>query len=663
MTDNPLLQPFAVAPYHQLGLQHLIPAIEQIIDDNRQAVQRIIASQAGRPTWDDLVMAIDALDARLDKAFAVMVALQTLGEAWIAAVDQCDDLVRDYRLETRQNATLLALYEDLANGPQGQNLSRLQKASLTAARKAFRLAGCHLNSAERAHLLDLEHQIKTLEHTYSSTLRKAREEAMLIEDASLLAGVPGPDLALMASRAEAHAQQGWRVTLEPLSCLPILRHASNRELREAVYRAFHGAAPENTAVLGELTLLRNEKARLLGFARFAELSLQSKAFESPEQVSAFIQGLIDQGRGHFLEEHLPVQASARNAGIEALQPWDIEFYTHHGQAEDTGLSEDQFKAHFALPAVLDAMRELALNVFGVQILPSQQPVWHPQVQAFEVWKDHALLGHFYMDLLAREGKPDFGWSNGHARHVSADGVFQCAAAWMYFALVAVDGAPVLLCRQDLAVLYHEFGHCLHHFLVEHGDYRLANLEALGIDRTEFDGEFVERWTWSVDYLMGIARHVETAAPLPREALAAYLDKKRHQQSNLLAWQLAQAHFDLQLHLTHDAEHDVQPLVEKTFNAVLPYALADFERPASAFDHLVNGYAAGFYCYLWSRIYAVDAFGRFEAKGVLNAQTGEDFCATMLAPGRLGNLHDHFNAFRGRPMSTQPFLTWSGLAAT
>lgn len=672
MRPNPLLGPLDPPPYAAIRLEHLQPAIEQIIRDNRVALDAIILSQRQLPTWDDLVMAVDALDARLNQAMNIIITLHARGSEWNAAVDACWLLTKAHAQEKWQNTALFERYEHLAASAHGVNFSPARKVSLQQALKKFRLSGARLPAAQRARVLDIQSTLRTLQMRFFDNLGAAtRAWGLLISDPARLRGVGALERAAMAEKARERGLEGWWVTLEEASCSAILEQAEDRDLRQQVYTAYHSracdldAAPDNGLLLSELTALRHEHARLLGFANAAELSLQTKTVGSTAQVVAFLHDLVRQSKPLLARQKQRLLAYCLEHGMGELQPWDVAYCTQQSRQHPLALSAQAFREYFCFERVLQALVDLAGTLFNVQLRPSQAlQTWHPDVRAYEAYQDHALIGYLYVDALSREGKDDYVWTlRLWNRHVDAEGRFHKAAAVLVSsAQRGADGAPALLTHLDLRKLYHEFGHCLHQLLVTTTDYRLADLDSLGQDGLELVSELLERWCWSAEYLVTIAAHYQSGQALAPSLLQGFLEHAREQESLTLTRDLVRALFDMHLHLHPDETRSLQQLFKDTHAQVSPWPLADFERPASAFDHLVSGYEAGYYSYLWSRVYAIDAFERFEREGVLNPATGRAMLQTLVAPGTLRPMSENFEAFRGRALSPLPFLTWNGLIA-
>lgn len=670
-SDNPLLQNDQPLDYAAVRLEHLRAAVEQIISDNRSALDAIIQQQRILPTWDDLVLAVDALDARLNNVLYKIAPLLSLEGDWQQAANECWDLAQAYLLQKLQSSELLGLYERLAASAYGMNLDRQSKAALQRILKTMRLSGVHLTSIQREQLQTLEQRISDLQNTFfDNMLRSGEVWSVHIMDEQRLRGIPALNREAMAAAAHSKALSGWLINLEEAPCLAVIEHAQDRDLREQVYRAWMTRAvsqtpgEDNGEIFQNLADARQEKARLLGFNRFPLFNLRRKGGVSQDQVTSFLQQLSRQAKPGFEQEHKRLQDFAQQQGLAQVQPWDVAYLRKQIRQMPLSLSEDEVHACFSLDTVIKALVDLAWQLLGVVLRETPAASWHPSVRMFEIEQDNALHGCLYIDAIARAGKHAEGaWTYYlNNRHIDAEGRYHSSAVAM-FASVAPSqgGVPPLLSHLDLRKVFHEFGHCLHHLLVRTNNYHLSDVQNLGPGGFEVAGKLFERWCWSAEYLASISSHYLTGAPLSAVALQTFLEQLQAQEQSKLAVELAKALFDMDLHNAPDDGRSVQQRVEDNFSAAGAWPLADFERPLHAFDHLVTGYEAVYFGYLWADVHAFDLFSRFEQEGLLNRATGRELHEYVFAPGASQPIQTGMEAFLKRPLSAAPFLHWHGLS--
>ncbi|MFQ6576211.1 M3 family metallopeptidase [Pseudomonas sp. UM16] len=669
---NPLLHHEQLIDYARVRIEHLQPAIEQIIADNHSAIDVIIEQQRNLPTWDDLVLAVDALDARLNNTLYSIAPLLLRGGEWQQAASVCWDLAQAFFVQKRQNTELLALYERLAVSPHGLNLDWQSKAALQRTFRTYRLSGAHLTVAQRVKLMALEQQISDLQNAFYDNLGRSSDSWSLhIVDEQRLRGLPIVNRSAMAAAAQAKGLGGWLIVLEEASCLAVIEHAQDRDLREQVYRAYlqRGASQEsafdNGQVFQALADARQEKAQLLGFDDFVQFNLQRREGAAAQQVRAFLTDLTRQTQPGLQQERQQLQDFAQQQGLPSIEPWDVAYLRKQLRNTPLALSEDEVRACFSLDTVIKALVDLARQLFGLVLTEVRSiPTWDPGVRAFEVEQDHALLGYLYIDAIGREGKQaDSAWTYYVCnRHIDAEGRYHKAAAALFTSIVpAQDGDPPLLSHLDLRKVFHEFGHCLHHLLVRTSNYHLSDVQNLGPGGFEVAGKLFERWCWSAEYLAAISSHYLTGAALTVPAIQTFLGQLQAQEQPKLAVELAKSLFDLDLHGKADDGRSVVQRVADSFVSAGAWPLADFERPLHAFDHLVAGYDAGYFGYLWADVYAFDLFSRFEQEGLLNPSTGRALHADLFALGAARPVQVGVEAFLKRPLSAAPFLRWYGLS--
>ncbi|MDR6710754.1 oligopeptidase A [Pseudomonas hunanensis] len=659
--------------YSQLTPAQMRAYLEQQVTEHELAIERIIENQSELPSWDDLVLAVDDLDASLLGTRYVIVPLLYQSEEWSAVIIDGYERV-DSRLKHKlKDARLYQLYLRLFDSAIGRHLDAHQRVTLELILRDFRLAGVLLDEAAKAQLEEIEAQIRTLELSYSDNIaRSVSESTLSVPDLASLDGLAPWQLSQLQEMAPAPSStDGLQLTCDGLTYRFILRHVHDRSLREQMYRLYQtrGSHPQpsldNGVVLQQLAELREDKARLLGFDNYVQLGMQGKSAGSVEHVQAFLGDLATRIGPVMRVQQEQLQRLAAEHGLEQVQPWDIDYLLASQVQQRSGLSEEQIRDHFPLPTVVQALIDLAQQLFGVTLQRwSEAPAWHPSVLTYEVIKDHASLGYLYLDLLQHPAKQPEAVYTAYLwnRRVDAEGRYHGAvAAVMCDIAPGPDGAQPLLDHEALRKLFHEFGHALHHLLVRTGNHLLSDLMRLGSDGVEVSGKLLERWAWDADYLASISAHHELGHSLTAAELQGWLDAGKNDSIRECAKILGDALFDLDLHLSPRDGRTLEQRVLDNHARAARWPLAGFERPMHAFDYLVTGYDAGYYAYLWSDVYAFDLFSRFEQAGLLDQHTGLALLEALFAPGISRPLKASFEAFMGRPVSAEPYLQWHGLA--
>lgn len=667
---NPLLQHWDLPPYSAVRTEHLVPAIEKIISDNRQAISDIIASQSVFATWDDLVLAVDETDARLDEAMGIIETLSMIkhdGNAWEIACGMCRDAATQYKTEKWSNQALFQAYQRLAQSPAAANFDESRKAVLNKILRRFRFSGIDLPLDQRQQLARLDRGISALEDLFLTHLEEASAAwSKRIDDVAQLNGLSQATKDRLALNARQAGHAGWLITLDQDTYNQVMAYAEDRSLREEYFVAFntrasdqgpHAGQFDNGPVLESLLAQRHRKARLLGYENFAQLSLAKRMADSTAQVSGFLRRQVALKTPSFEEDAQALEVFAVGQGIAEVQPWDHEFLAEklRQQYLDTPLTN--LRDYFPLEGTLRRICLFSERLFGVRIVEQTEfSRWHDSVRLLEVSEHGQVIGHIYLDPFHRKEAPDYPWTaTSRNRRVDAEGRLTLPIAVIHanFTEVLAD-QPCLLTHLDLRVLFHEFGHCLHHVLTRSPHYTLSGISQLGRDTAEFSGQLFERWCFSREFLRWLAAHYRTGERLSD----AQIDKALTSIQTHSSWQTARllmaGLFDFQLHRSQGDGRSIRQIFEDVQREIPHLKLSSYSRLANSFDYMVTGYGASVYAYNWSDVLAAEAFKRFERDWVFNAQTGKAFREAVFSPGDSRSLLSSLEAFLERPLAEDLF---------
>lgn len=651
---NPLLQPFDLFPYASVQVEDLLPAIEKIVEENRNALALIIERQADTPSWSGLVLAVEALDKRLEDTFYPLVPLAFTSDEWGSAVSECDAERRAYRADKHQNQELFSAYQRL----DPAELSDEQVLVLKRILRDFRLEGANISLSDQQQFASQEAAIVGLEGEFQEKLRAATDHlSKHITDVEVLAGVPAADLADMQHKAQARGLSGWLLTLDEPVCKTVLQYADSRDLRKELYLAYVTRASDqatgqsqhdNGPVLQALLRLRHEKARLLGFVDFAELSLQTKAAQSTAEVETFLSTLIARERPRLEREADQLRSFARQQGCDDLQPWDYEFYAqklrqHEGRDPDQVLRE-----YYSFETALSGLIGLVEQLYGISIEKVEADVWDTEVQVLQVVEAGDVLGHIYLDAFIRPGKPAWPWSLAmRNRHVDADGRVSLPIATLFG---YYEPRGMQLEHKDLCKLFHEFHHCLHQVLMTNSNRRLNSIHELGHDLSEFAGKLLEQWCWSAQSLQSVSTHRTSGERASLAQVQRWLEARTTQRGLEKADDLKKALLDFELHRGYRNHRGIEQVVADVYARTQILPLVSNDRFANGFDYMVTGYEAGFYCYLWAEEHATDVFARFKDQGIFDSRLGRAMRDELLAPGTSRSMSASIQAFLDRAQS-------------
>jgi oligopeptidase A len=666
----------------------VVPSIRQLLGELASALDALEARV--EPTWEGLVLPLERMNERLAYAWGLvshMLAVRN-SDALRTAHETVQGEVIAFGLRQAQSPAIHDGLQRLRGGPAFAALDATQQRIVDCLLRDARHSGVGLEPAKRARFNEIQAELAQLGTRFNNhVLDATRAFSILVRDPAEMAGTPPSLRALTAQNArengepDATAESGpWRLSLDAPVLIPFLEHGASRPLRERLYRANIGRAAsgelDNTPVLEGILALRQEMARLLGFASYAELSLDAKMAPGLAAVDDLLERLRLASIPGARADLASVQAFAAEGGQrEPIALWDVPYWAERLRERRFDYSEEALRPYFPLPRVLDGLFALAKRLFDVEIAAAdgETPVWHPDVRFFRV-RDGAgqPIAAFFLDPYSRPGDKRGGaWMDdciGRTRR-AAENVLRLPVAYLVCnQSPPVGTTPSLMAFDEVLTLFHEFGHGLQHMLtrVDHG--MASGIRNIEWDAVELPSQFMENWCYHRETLLGLSRHVETGEPLPDALFEKITQARTFRAGTFMLRQLYFAMLDLALHrdpgiVQRERIFAVQAEIAAR-TTVMP--LLPEDRFLCSFGHIfAGGYAAGYYSYKWAEVLSADAFSAFEEAGLENpralAATGRRFRDTVLASGGGVPPMRVFEAFRGRAPSPEALLRHSGLA--
>ncbi|QTF10488.1 oligopeptidase A [Brenneria izadpanahii] len=676
---NPLLSPFTLPPFSKIKTEDIVPAVKAALETCRQTVENVVA-QPGPFTWDNLCQPLADSDDRLSRIFSPIGHLNAVKNSpeLRSAYEQCLPLLSEHSTWVGQHAGLYQAYRSLKEGEHYAAMSVAQKKAVDNALRDFELSGIGLPPEKQKRYGEIAARLSELSSLFSNNVLDATMGwSKLITDVSELEGMPESALAAAKAQAEAKGQDGWLLTLDMPSYLPVMTYCANQALREEMYRAYTTRASDqgpnagkwdNSDIMAEKLALRHEQAQLLGFASYAHKSLATKMAENPQQVIDFLSDLAKRARPQAEEELAQLRAFAKKFyGVAELQPWDIAYYSEQQKQHLYSISDEQLRPYFPEQRVVEGLFEVVKRIYGITAKERKDvDVWHPEVRFFDLFDENGeLRGSFYLDLYARENKRGGAWMDdcvGNLR--KGDGELQKPVAYLTCNFNRpVNGKPALFTHDEVTTLFHEFGHGLHHMLTKIDTAGVAGISGVPWDAVELPSQFMENWCWEPEALAFISGHYETGEPLPQELLDKMLAAKNYQAALFILRQLEFGLFDFRLHAEFDPAKGAQilPTLAEVKAQVAVVPSPSWGRFPHAFSHIfAGGYAAGYYSYLWADVLAADAYSRFQEEGIFNRATGQSFLDNILSRGGSEEPMTLFKRFRGREPRLDAMLRHYGI---
>lgn len=676
--ENPLLKSHTLPPFAVIEPKHVLPAVQSLTQSNLAALEAQL-EQLQSPDWESLVEPLEEREDRLSQAWSPVSHLNgvannaQLREAYNSSIA----LLTEYSTRIGQNSALFAAYEQLAASDAFARLSIAQQTAVRNALRDFRLAGVSLPDAAKARYGEIKTRLSELSNRFSNNVLDATQGWFKhITDVAELQGLPESALAGAQRTAANKNLDGWVLTLDGPVYLTVMTQADNRALRREMYTAYVTRASDqgptagqwdNTSLIEEILQLRQELAQLLGFANYAELSIEPKMAQSTTQVLAFLEELAQKSRAQAERDLHELQSWVKQThGLDALEVWDVPYYSEKLKEAQYQISQEVLRPYFTLPKVLEGLFSLNKKLFDIDIVAQEGvETWHPDVQFYRVERGGKPLAYFYLDLFAREGKRGGAWMAECRVRRRTGGKLQLPVAYLVCNFNApVGDTPSLLTHYEVTTLFHEFGHGLHHMLTQVDVAAVSGINGVAWDAVELPSQFMENWCWEPSVLKSLSGHHKTGEALPDELIEKMLAAKNFQAAMMILRQIEFALFDFRLHMeyTEPGFPGVQELLDEVRRSVAVLTAPAFNRFQNSFTHIfAGGYAAGYYSYKWAEVLSADAFAAFEENGLFDRATGERFLHEILEKGGSEDAMVLFCRFRGREPNISALLRHAGIA--
>ena len=690
LLHNPLITfGRGIPAYAEVKPEHINSAISYLLKEAEAAVHK--ATDANTPcTWNALAEPLEDATESLGRSWSVISHLNSVADTpeLRAAYGEMLPQVTAFFSSLSQNLALYDKFKVIQNSSEFSKLSTAQKKVIENALRDFRLGGAELTDAQKPRFAQIQDEQAILGKAFSDHVLDATDGFVhLIADEAELAGLPEDAITAAADTAKQKNLEGWAFSLHFPSYYPVMQYSENRALRQLMYQAYVTRASElapqftngklewdNTENMLAQLRLRDEEARMLGFANYAALSIAPKMANTVSEVDQFLGDIAKKSKPFAQQDWDELQAFANTE----LQPWDIPYYSEKLKQARYSFSENELKQYFPLPKVLEGLFGVIQTLFGVKIHQADLPTWHADVQSFSVSnEDGQIVAYFYLDPYARPGKRGGAWmDDARGRRELANDEIQIPVAYLvcnFAPPVKVDGQlrQPTITHDDVITLFHESGHGLHHLLTQVGALGVSGINGVEWDAVELPSQFMENFCWEWEVLEKMTAHAETGKPLPKALFDKMLAAKNFQNGLGTLRQIVMSLTDWRLHSTFDVtKAKGEAVLELSRNTATEFNIIpqpEISRWINSFSHIfAGGYAAGYYSYKWAEVLSADAYSAFEEAAKLNGsvldqQTGKRYRQEILEVGGSRPAAESFKAFRGREPSIDALLRHGGLA--
>ncbi|EDO38082.1 predicted protein, partial [Nematostella vectensis] len=689
---NPLFKQKDLPNFRAILPEHVEPGITQLAQTFEEDFQDFENKlDASNVSWESIVEPLEKINSKLEFAWGVVSHLNRvknsspLREAYqkvrvfFSYFLGCYENIFEVQPSVVKASTLVSQSKLLYTVLQRQSqLDEGQGRIVMSMLRAARNGGVGLEREKKERFNDIRLKLAELSNNFSNNvLDSIKQFSIIVNDKEKMQGLPPSFLQLTADdKREANADTGpWKLTLDMPCFEPFMKYSENRELRERMYKAFISKASsgqtDNSKIIEEIRDLRQEKAELLGFKDYANLSLDSKMAGTPENVWNHITELKTKSKNAAEWEIKQLQMFADKNGFSGkLQLWDIPYWAEKQRQHLFSYSDEQLRPYFPLERVLEGLFQLTSEILGVSVKAAdgEAEVWHKDVRFFKIYENSKKTFHmasFFLDPYSRPAEKSGGaWMDqcvgkSILLHRKPVAYLVCNQS-----PPSVDGkTPSLMTFREVETLFHEFGHGLQHMLTTVPYSDAAGINNVEWDAVEVPSQFMENWVYDRTTMDLISGHYQTGDPLPDDVFKQVCKARQYMAGSQMLRQLYFSALDMELHASREHWLTVLRRIADEFTVIKPHPNDRF--PCGFLHIFSSSYAAGYYSYKWAELMSADAFSAFQEKGLDNrdelAKVGKRFRDTILAKGGSRHPRDVFEEFRGRPAKPDALLALYGLS--
>ncbi len=672
---NPLIQLGFEIPFDQIEAAQVEPATDELLARSRAAVDGIVTNEAPR-SYANTLRAVEEATEMLERTSTVVGHLESVAssDALRAAYNATHPKVSAFWSELTMNEGLYQAVRAFAQTDEAAALPATEKRFLKKTLDDFRRHGAELGPEDKTKLQEHEIELTRLTTEFSqNVLDETNAFELLISDEGRLAGLPDSAKQAAWENASAKGLGGWRFTLHAPSMIPVLTYLDDASIREHIWRAYNTRAVsgerDNRKVIARVLELRRAKAKLLGYADFADLVTEDRMAKAGAKAKAFIDDLRERTEQAFRRENQELEAFRKEiegTSAPALEAWDIAYYSEKQRQAKYDFNEEELRPYFPLDSVLQGLFATAQALYEIEIVERDAKVWEPEVKSYAIRDgDGTMIAAFYVDLFPRENKRGGAWMNSLISAAYREGQ-PMPQLGLFCANVnpPVGGKPALLTHREVETLFHEFGHLLHHCFSRVSVRSLAGTN-VAWDFVELPSQIMENWCWERSGLDLFAAHYETGERIPDELYEKLVRARTYRAANAQMRQLGFSAVDLALHQDYDPKRDgdVMAYAREIVQAHSATTLPDDYAMLAGFGHVFahpTGYASGYYSYKWAEVLDADAFTRFKREGITNPEVGRAFRDAILSKGNSEEAEKLYEDFMGRGPDLDPLLERTGL---
>lgn len=669
---EPYHTPFETVPFHLIKESHYLPALEKAIESAKREIQEIINDEE-LPSFANTIEALEYSGAEVGKVTEVFFNLNSAetNEEIQRIAQQFSPLLTAYRNDILLNKELFDRVKHVYDNIEKENLTTEAQTLLENTFQSFKRNGALLEASQKEELRSIDAELAKLSLTFGEhVLAETNKYELSISDKNQLKGLPEFVVEAAAQLANEKDKIGnWIFTLDYPSYVPFMTYASNRELREEMFKAFGSKAYkkdelDNQDIVLQIASLRKRRASVLGYDSYADFVLEKRMAETPEKVLTFLSDLLEKALPAGISDVEEVCELAKEDGIDQIERWDFSYYSEKLKKKKYELDDTLLKPYFKLENVVNGVFETAQKLYGLHFTQRTDiPVYHEEVLTYEVTDDNGNhVAVFYADFFPRKGKRGGAWMTSYRGQRIEEG----KEVRPHVSIVCnftkpTPTKPSLLTFNEVTTLFHEFGHALHGILAK-GTYPSLTGTNVFWDFVELPSQILENWCYEKECLDLFAKHYETGELIPTSLIEKIKASSTFNEGYQNVRQLSFGLLDMKWHSEFDEKvESVADFEKKAMESTELFPNVEGTNMSVSFSHIFQGgYAAGYYSYKWAEVLDADAFAFFKEKGIFNTEVANLFKEYILSAGGTEHPMKLYKKFRGKEPDHTALLKRAGL---
>lgn len=665
--QNPLLQTFTTkyqsAPFNEIKEEHFLPAFQELIKISEKEIDKIVGNSE-EPTFKNVIEALAFSGEKLEVVSGIFFNLNSAetNDEIQKIAQEVSPILTEFSAKISQNAALFEKIKAVYDQKEKYDLNDEQEMLLNETYKGFVRSGALLDDADKERFKNISVELSTKSLQFGqNVLSETNNYFKHITDEKDLAGIPKPILQQYREEAKERNREGFVITLQYPSFLPLMTYAENRGLRKELALAngkkgFQNNEFDNQNLIKEIISLKQEKAKLLGYTTYADYVLEERMAKSPAKVKSFLSELLEKAKPFAEKEIEELKSLAKADGIEEMQSYDHTFYAEKLRKQKFNIDDEELKPYFQLEKVQEAVFGLAGKLFSLQFKETHEiQKYHDEVKTYEIFEDGKFKALLYADYFPRKGKRAGAWMTSFRSQSIKNGenIRPHISVVCNFSKPTAD-TPSLLTFQEVTTLFHEFGHALHGVLA---NTTYPNLSGTSVkwDFVELPSQFLENYCYEPEFLKTFAKHYQTGEVLPDEKIQKISDSKNFMEGYQTLRQIGFGILDMGYHTNAEKVGDIKTFEVEETKATNLYPSNPETVMSTSFSHIFQGgYSAGYYSYKWAEVLDADAFQYFKENGIFNPEIAAKY-KVLLSSGGTKDPMELYKNFRGSEPKVESLL--------